>query len=93
MHWLAARAGIALRYDTPGATREHHRRGVLTEAMQQAVDWYHERLLTAPDAAAARRYLRHDRGYDGDVVRAFKLGWAPEGWDQLCRTSHIPPLC
>jgi len=90
VHWLAARAGIALRYDTPGATREHHRRGVLTEAMQQAVDWYHERLLAAPDAAAARGYLRHDRGYDGDVVRAFKLGWAPDGWDQLCRTSGIP---
>jgi DNA primase len=90
VHWLASRAGIALRYDTPGATREHHRRGVLTEAMQVAVDWYHERLLTSPDAAVARRYLRHDRGYDGEIVRAFKMGWAPEGWDQLCRTSGIP---
>jgi len=89
VHWLAARAGIALHYDTPGATREHHRRGVLTDAMEQAVDWYHQRLLTSPDAAAARRYLRHERGYDGEVVRAFKLGWAPDGWDQLCRTAGI----
>ena len=36
-------------------------RGKLRDAMVAAVDWYHDRLLTAPDAGAARRYLR-DRG-------------------------------
>ncbi len=43
-------------------------------------------LLAAPDGGPARDYLR-SRGYDGDVVRAFKLGWAPEGWDALA--SHL----
>lgn len=84
VEWLAARAGIQLRYDTPTATRDHQRRAVLSDAMTRAVEWYHERLLTAPDAATARRYLR-ERGYDGDVVRSFKLGWAPHAWDELCR--------
>ena len=84
VEWLAARAGIQLRYDTPGANRDQQRKGALTDAMTRAVEWYHQRLLTGPDAKTARGYLR-ERGYDGDVVRAFKLGWAPEGWDELSR--------
>src|SRR5439155_1991033 len=52
-------------------------------------EWYHQRLLTAPDAARARGYLR-SRGYDGEVVRAFQLGWAPDGWDTLARALRLP---
>src|SRR3954470_2467326 len=88
---LAARANITLRYDDAGndGGRERQRRNRLFEAMEQAVEWYHERLLNAPDAAAARGYLR-SRGYDGDVVRRFKLGWAPDGWDELARALKVP---
>ena len=32
-------------------------RARLVQALEQAVDWYHERLLSAPDAALARKYL------------------------------------
>jgi len=89
VEFLAARAGIQLRYDNPEATRDHSRKSTLTHAMEAAVEWYHERLLAAPDAGGARRYLR-ERGYDADTVRAFKLGWAPEGWDELCRALKYP---
>jgi DNA primase len=53
------------------------------------VAWYHERLLSAPDAGAARDYLR-SRGYDGSVVRRFRLGWAPDDWDALSRALKLP---
>ena len=89
VEWLANRAGIELHYDSPTATREHQRRGALVAAMTKAVDWYHARLLEAPDAGAARKYLRHERGYDRETVEAFKLGWAPEGWDELCRALRV----
>ena len=79
---LAGRAGIALRYTAPGEGADRQKRGKLTEALEQAVEWYHQRLLTSPDAGQARGYLRH-RGYDGDVVRQYKLGWAPDDWDAL----------
>lgn len=79
---LAGRSGIALRYTAPGEGADRQKRGKLTEALEQAVEWYHQRLLTAPDAGLARRYLR-ERGYDGDVVRQYKLGWAPDAWDAL----------
>jgi DNA primase len=57
--------------------------------MRKAVDWYHQRLLSGPDAATARAYLR-SRGYDGDVVRTYQLGWAPDAWDELCRSLRVP---
>jgi DNA primase len=87
---LAVRAGITLRYDDAATGRDHQRRAQLYDALAQAVAWYHERLLRAPDAAAARRYLRTERGYDGDLVRKYQLGWAPEGRDHLLRSLKLP---
>ncbi|MFZ9042021.1 MAG: DNA primase [Ilumatobacteraceae bacterium] len=86
---LAGRAGIQLTYTTTGQSKERARRKQLVEAMHTAVDWYHERLLTGPDARAARDYLR-SRGLAGDVARQFKLGWAPDEWDALARQAGIP---
>ena len=86
---LAAKAGIELRYDEAREGRDRQRRSHLLEAMERAVEWYHQRLLTGDDAAPARAYLR-SRGYDGGVVRAFRLGWAPPDWDGLARALHLP---
>ena len=81
---LAGRAGIHLRYTSrdEGATRSRQKR--LLEAAAKARDFYHQRLLDGRDAGPARNYLR-SRGYDGDLVRRWKLGWAPDGWDRLAR--------
>ncbi|CAN5169741.1 hypothetical protein BH24ACT1_BH24ACT1_10520 [soil metagenome] len=86
---LAGRVGIELHWDTSRESGERQRRTRLVEAMSRAVTWYHERLLSGPDAADARHYLR-SRGYEGEVVRQFQLGWAPEGWDELCRSLSLP---
>jgi DNA primase len=87
---LAARAGITLRYDNQAVAHDHQRRSRIHETLDKALGWYHQRLLSAPDAAAARSYLRRERGYDGDVVRRYLLGWAPQGWDELTRTLGVP---
>ena len=81
---LAGRAGIHLRYTSrdEGATRSRQKR--LLEAVAKARDFYHQRLLDGRGAGPARNYLR-SRGYDGDLVRRWKLGWAPDGWDRLAR--------
>ncbi len=85
---LADRAGITLHEDRE-AGRDHQRRSALLDAMERAVAWYHERLLMSPDAGPARDYLR-SRGYDGDVVRRFRLGWAPDDWDALAKALKLP---
>jgi len=87
---LAARFGIALRYTDRNEGERNETRKKLREALAAAVDWYHQRLLTADDAGAARRYLR-DRGFDGELVRKYRIGWAPDDWDQLVRALRLPP--
>ncbi len=86
---LAGRAGIQIAYDDAVVSQERRRRAVLVDAMAKAVDWYHDRLLSSRDGAGARSYLR-DLDYDGDVVRAYRLGWAPDEWDALCRALRVP---
>jgi DNA primase len=87
MRQLAERAGVTLHEDAKdvGGWRD---RSMLYDAMERAVAWYHERLLTAPDAGRARDYLR-SRGYDAATVREFRLGWAPDDWDQLVSSLKI----
>ena len=79
---LASRSGVTLHYTTGGEGQDRQRRKKLVEALDAAVEWYHQRLLTSPDARAARDYLRQ-RGLSGDVARQFRLGWAPDDWDLL----------
>jgi DNA primase len=87
---LASRAGISLRYDETGdQSRDRQEKAKLGDAMARAVEWYHQRLLTSPDAGKARGYLK-SRGYDGEIVRAYKLGWAPDEWDTLARALALP---
>jgi DNA primase len=87
---LASKAGIALRYDNESNNKDRIRKTKLFEAMEQATSWYHDRLLNSADAGPARSYLR-SRGYDGDAIRRFRIGWAPEGWDTLVRSLKLSP--
>jgi DNA primase len=89
VEWLAGRYGIQLRYDDAKVGQDRQRKQALYDAMEQAVAYYHERLLTAADAGSARGYLR-SRGYDRDVVERFRIGWAPDDWDALCRALDVP---
>jgi DNA primase len=85
---LAGRAGITVTYTGAGENRDRSRRNALVAAVDAAVAWYHERLLHAPDAGAARGYLR-SRGLGGDEVRRFRIGWAPDDWDALVRSLDL----
>lgn len=87
---LAAKFGVALRYTDQREGQRRESRTKLREAMEAAVDWYHQRLLSGPDAGPARRYLR-ERGLDGETVRRYRIGWAPDDWDQLVRALKFPP--
>ncbi|MEO6652300.1 MAG: DNA primase [Ilumatobacteraceae bacterium] len=88
VEYLANRAGIQLTETSPGQSQQRARRKRLVGAMHDAVEWYHDRLLTSSDARVARDYLR-SRGLAGDIARQFKLGWAPDDWDVLARESGI----
>lgn len=82
---LAAAAGIRVRYDDKAQGEGRRERSKLVDTMEAAVGWYHDRLLSAPDAGAARSYLR-SRGFDSELVKQYRLGWAPDDWDALARS-------
>ncbi|MEY2740886.1 MAG: DNA primase [Ilumatobacteraceae bacterium] len=86
---LASRAGITLTYTSAGQSKDRKRAKELVEVVARAAEWYHQRLLTAPDARAARDYLR-GRGLSGEVARQFRIGWAPDDWDALARDLDAP---
>ncbi len=81
---LAARANITLRYDDASHTKDRQRKIRLAEAVGAAIDFYHQRLITSDDAGNARRYIR-SRGFDGDAVRRFVMGWSPDKFDVLSK--------
>lgn len=88
VEWLANKAGIHLRYTEAGQGEDRRRKSQLQDAVGRAVEWYHDRLLTSEDAGAARSYLRQ-RGFDGDMVRRYQIGWAPDSWDSLARSLRL----
>ncbi len=86
---LAAAASIELTYDAPGAQSANRHRKELMDLLEQAARYYHEHLMSSPDAGDARAYLRR-RGYDRDTVLKWRLGYAPTLWDALCQHLGAP---
>ncbi len=85
VEFLARRAGVTLTVD-PEAARRRGKRDRLVEATTKAVAFYSERLRSAGDAGGARSYLR-GRGYDGEVVERFSVGYSPDEWEAL--VTHL----
>ncbi|WP_419909100.1 DNA primase [Candidatus Poriferisodalis sp.] len=86
---LAAAANIELTYDAPSAQRANQRRKELLDLLERAARFYHERLMSSPDAGEARAYLRR-RGYDRETVVKWRLGYAPPLREELCRHLGAP---
>ncbi len=85
---LGERVGIEVE-ETPDSPEENRRRERSEQFLKindVACAFYHQILLDDPAGAQARHYLRQ-RGYDGETVRAFRLGFAPERWEAL--TEHL----
>ncbi|MGB6058780.1 MAG: DNA primase [Microthrixaceae bacterium] len=88
IEFLAGKAGVVLRYTDRDEGESRKRINKLYNQIERAAEWYHERLRTSPDAAAARSYLR-GRGFTADEVSHYRIGWAPDGWDTMARALKI----
>jgi len=85
---LARRAGISLRYTDANEGAARNKRKELIGHVNKAAEIYHEWLLSHASAGPARDYLRK-RGFDGDMVREYKVGYAPDTWDALAKKIRI----
>ncbi len=85
---LGEKVGVEVEEETlsPGEIRRRETRERMLMINQAACAFYHRILVEDDAGAAGRRYLRQ-RGYSGETVRTFQLGFAPDGWDAL--TMHL----
>ena len=85
---LAERAGVPIEEERGAAPSEAERhkkeRAALYAAMQMAATWYEEQLRDHPLASyAVAELARRELGPADEAVRAFRVGYAPGGWDGL----------
>ena len=78
---LAKRAGVELAPPTPAQAQEQAEAERLQGLLAEAARFFHDRLLEAPEAQAARDYVE-SRGLTLETVTAFQLGYAPDDWRQ-----------
>lgn len=77
---LARRAGIDLSQYSQGSGQTTKLKKRLYEATELAVRYYH---LTLSKNPRALKYLKEERGYTSDTIKAFKLGFAPSSGHAL----------
>jgi len=72
--------------DSPAEIQRREQHEQLWKINAAACVFFHQMLLEDAAGGTGRRYLRQ-RGYDGDTVREFRLGFAPDAWESL--VSHL----
>ncbi len=86
---LAGRYGVTLEVadEDPAAAARRQRRERLFALLERAAGYYERYLWETEEAAPARDYLR-GRGLEEDVLRAFRVGFAPSAWDRMLLASR-----
>src|SRR5437763_4318063 len=81
---LADRYNVELKreQEDPEAEQRRRRRERLLSLVERATGYYERVLWESPEAGHAREYLA-GRGLDEDVLRTFRVGYAPSAWDRL----------
>jgi len=85
---LAEQLGVELPVYDPQREAEHQRHKKESERLaavtEAAASYYESQLREHPDAQIARVELER-RGISEESIQAFRLGYAPHGWDNLVR--------
>lgn len=81
---LAERYNVELKRERedPAEEERRKRRGRLLALLERTTVFYEKYLWGSDDARAAREYLAA-RGLAEETLRAYRVGWAPSGWDRL----------
>jgi DNA primase len=77
---LARHAGVELKPQTPAQEQAAEEADRLRGLLSASARYYHQVLVNAPEAEAARRYVE-ERGLSDDAVEAFLLGYSLPEWE------------
>jgi DNA primase len=79
---LAERAGIELAPRTPDQNNRDAFMDRLRALLKETAGFFHEQLVTSPNAAHARAYV-DKRGLNAATQARFLIGYAPRGWQHV----------
>ncbi len=84
LEMLAERYNVELKLERedPAAERRRQRRERLHKLVERAADYYVRYLWESSEAKRAREYLE-GRGLSEEILRAFRIGYAPSAWDKV----------
>ncbi len=80
LQYLAQRAGVELKPQTPERKAEEERADKLRELLEESVIFFRHHLLSTPNGAQALAYVEK-RGITRETMETFGLGYAPDTWD------------
>jgi DNA primase len=86
---LAERSGVELEREQQDPRDADRRKGRerLVELLARATAYYERYLWESSEAGRAREYLQ-DRGLVEQILREFRVGYAPSAWDRILRASR-----
>jgi len=86
---LADRAGVELdlEREDPREAQRRVRRERLLELLTRTGSYYERYLWESTEAAGARTYLQ-GRGLGEEILKAFRVGYAPSAWDRVLLASR-----
>jgi len=86
VRFLAGRVGVVIpeRPLTASQKRLHDEKDLLFELHETAARFYERVLLKESNGEQCRQYLKR-RGVEAETAKAYRLGFAPDGWDALAR--------
>ena len=84
---LADRIGYQLSYEAGSASAQPAgKRSRLVAANASAAKFFQEQ-LKSQDAIIGREFLEK-RGFNGEAIKSFEVGYAPKEWDSLTKALH-----
>ena len=86
---LASRYGVELQREAedPAAAARRERRERLLGLLERTAEYYVRVLWSADEAARSRDYLL-ERGLREEVLRRYRVGYAPSAWDRVLVASR-----
>jgi DNA primase len=86
---LAERYGVELQREEedPREAERRRRRERLLELLDRTTGYYERYLWESEEAARAREYLS-GRGLAQEILREFRVGYAPSAWDRVLSASR-----
>jgi DNA primase len=82
LKYLADKAGVQLKPQTPEEVVAEEEHGQLRSMLEEAANYYHHQLQSTSEGQKALEYLKK-RGLSDEIIETFGLGYAPNARDAI----------